>query len=543
MQNDRFRGSMRRWLGTGLICITILTGGILLELAAAAGAPDWLSRTFLLFAVVVLTAYATLVFVPGRRIERELVELRQKHQQEHRDLELSLTQLGHGDLIQALEPTERMTDSLAESLTAAASSISGLVQLIQNSSVEVATAAMSVRETSAELASGSTQQAAAVVEITATMEELARTAAQIAINASGQAELASRSEHAGKDGAGAVDAAVAGVDAVREKMDVISGRADTLGNRSREIYQVLELINDIARETHILALNAAIEASAAGEHGDRFGVVAEEVRRLAERSKESVESVRSILDEFSDAIRAVVVATEEGTKASAQVLEQSRAASEAIVELREGVEGSAQTAREIKFATQEQQTASDQVVLTLKEVSEVIQRMADGLQQFTGAAEQLNHLALSIQLLTQTFRVDSDRSLKHLARRWAEEINHLGGNLEAMEGRLGRALEECPQLELLYLVDPAGTMVSRVGNPDLVSKEAIAAGIRVGQVYDDRPWFQALLREKRSVVTPIYESLLTGDQCFSVVVPVLDSKKQMNWILGLDVNVRNWAQI
>ncbi|MCP4902499.1 MAG: hypothetical protein GY906_36510 [bacterium] len=543
MQRDRIRGSMRRWLGTGLISITVLIGGILLELAAADVSPDGLSRTFLLFAIVVMTAYATLVFVPGRRTERELDELRQRYEQEHRDLELSLTQLGHGDMIQALEPTEGMTDSLAQSLTAATSSISGLVQLIQNSSVEVATSAMSVRETSAELASGSTQQAAAVVEITATMEELARTAAQIATNASGQAELASKSEHAGQGGAQAVDAAVEGVEAVREKMDVIAGRADTLGNRSREIYQVLELINDIARETHILALNAAIEATAAGEHGDRFGVVAEEVRRLAERSKESVESVRSILDEFSDAIRAVVVATEEGTKASAQVLERSRAASQAIEELREGVEGSAQTAREIKFATQEQQTASDQVVLTLKEVSEVIQRMADGLQQFTGAAERLNQLALSIQLLTQTFRIESERSLKHLARRWADEITHLGGNLEAMEGRLERAVKECPQLELLYLVDPTGTMVSCVGNTELVSKEAIAENISVGQVYDDRPWFQALIREKRSVVTPIYESLITGDKCFSVVVPVFDSKKRMNWILGLDVNVRNWAQV
>lgn len=543
MRRDRNRGSLRRWLGTALICIAVLVGGVFLEVAAAQGAPGWLARSFLLFGMVILTMYATLVFVPGRRTERELEELRNSYEVEHRELEVSLAQLGHGDLVRTLKPINELSKTLSRSLKTAASSISGLVELIQNSSVEVATAAMSVRETSAELASGSTEQAAAVVEITATMEELARTAAQIASNASSQAELASSSESYGQSGATAVEAAVEGVEAVREKMEVISGRADTLGNRSREIYQVLELINDIARETHILALNAAIEASAAGEHGERFGVVAEEVRRLAERSKESVESVRSILDEFSDAIRAVVVATEEGTKASAQVLDQSREARQAIEQLREGVEGSAQTAREIKFATQEQQTASDQVVLTLKEVSEVIQRMADGLQQFTGAAERLNHLALSIQLLTQSFRIDSNRSLKNLAQKWAGELHHLGGNLEAMEGRLERAMNECPQLELLYLVDPAGAMVSCVGNPDLVSREQVAENITVGEVYSDRPWFQALLREERSIVTPIYESLLTGDKCFSVVVPVRDGDGRMTWILGLDVNVRNWAQI
>jgi hypothetical protein len=419
--------------------------------------------------------------------------------------------------------------------------MAGLVQQIQDNSVEVATAAMSVRETAAELASGSTQQAAAVVEITATMEELARTAAQIATNVSTQAELEARSEQAGRAGVGAVESAVAGVESVREKMDTVAGRADTLGNRSREIYQVLELINDIARETHILALNAAIEATAAGEHGERFGVVAEEVRRLAERSKESVESVRGILDEFSDAIRAVVIATEEGTKATVQVLDQGRSAREAIDQLSAANEESARTAREISFATQEQQTASDQVVFTIKEVSEVIQRMANGLQQFTGAAGRLNQLALSIQLLTQSFRIDSDRSLKNLALAWADDLAALSGNLEAMEGRLAGAIEECPQLELIYLVDPVGTMVSYLGNLDLVGQERLDKTISVGQVYADRPWFQALIREERGVVTPIYESLITGDKCFSVAVPVRGAKGQLAWILGLDVNIRNWA--
>jgi hypothetical protein len=179
----------------------------------------------------------------------------------------------------------------------------------------------------------------------------------------------------------------------------------------------------------------------------------------------------------------------------------------------------------------------------LKEVSEVIQRMADGLQQFTGAAERLNQLALSIQLLTQSFRLDSERSLKNLALTWAHDLTLLSGNLEAMEGRLATALKEHPQLELIYLVDPAGTMVSFLGNEELVTQERLENTLAVGQVYGDRPWFQALLREERSVVTPIYESLLTGDKCFSVAVPVRDAKKRLAWILGLDVNIRNWAQI
>src|SRR4029450_5608801 len=105
---------------------------------------------------------------------------------------------------------------------------------------------------------------------------------------------------------------VAGVEEVKKRISGIANRAEILGTRSKEIYRVLDLITEIAQETHILSLNAAIEAAAAGEHGRRFSVVAEEVRRLAQRSQESVESVRNLLDEFAGSIRTTVVATEGG---------------------------------------------------------------------------------------------------------------------------------------------------------------------------------------------------------------------------------------
>ena len=156
---------------------------------------------------------------------------------------------------------------------------------------------------------------------------------------------------------------------------------------------MLDLITEIAQETHILSLNAAIEAAAAGDHGRRFSVVAEEVRRLAQRSQESVDSVRNLLDEFAGSIRATVVATEEGSKEASRVLERAprrgrghrgRCAAPRATRAR--------VAREISLATQQQNAASDEVVLTLKEVSQVVQRMADGLKQFSDTADRLNQL-------------------------------------------------------------------------------------------------------------------------------------------------------
>ncbi len=540
---DIDRPGVRRWLGLALLATAVLVGATLLFVATGDGSHPWLPRIFTLLGLGLVAAYGWVVFLPAARREARLSEEAARLGASSQQLQACLEDIRHFDLVRAVSHQGALADDVRHSVDAANKALAGLVQQIQSSSVEVATSALTVQETSSNLASGSTEQAAAVVEITATMEQLARTAAQIAANAASQADLATRAERAGHEGATAIEAAVAGVESVRTRMDAISERADSLGRRSREIYRVLELINEISQETHILALNAAIEAAAAGEHGERFSVVADEVRRLAERSRESVESVRTLLEEFTDAIRAVVVATEEGSKAAEQVLEMSRATAATIDHLSGALIDTSRQSREISLATQEQQTASDQVVMTLKEVSEVIQRMAEGLKQFTGAADSLNRVALAIQLLTQSFRIDSPHSLKHQVLRWGEGLRNFASNLEAAEGVLQDLLDACPYVELAYLVDANGAMVAFRVNRDLVGERSRKSTVSVGQVFADRPWFQAVKRDARTALTPLYESIMTGDVCFTIAAAVVDLDGRMAGTLGVDVNVRNWTRI
>ena len=543
MFDPQNKGGLRGWLGPGLIVVVVLVGGGFLEATVDGAVEGWFVRAFLVIGLLAVVGYVLLVHLPTRRKLRDYRALQINYDRQCEAIGSSLEDLRHGDLVAAREPAGDLPENMSKAVDAASRALAALIQQIQSSSVEVATSAGIVQRVSSELASASSQQAAAVVEITATTEELARTAGQIASNASRQAELAAQSETAGDEGATALESAVSGVEAVRQHMEAIAGRADTLGSRSREIYRVLDLITEIAQETHILALNAAIEASAAGEHGERFAVVADEVRRLAERSRESVDSVRTHLDEFAGSIRGVVVATEEGSKAAHQVLEGSKHTRDGIVQLRSALADTARAAREISLATQEQGTASDQVVLTLREVSEVVQRIADGLGQYTGAAERLNQLALSIQLLTQSFRIESDHSLKHHLARWTDRLRNYSGNLEAVGGVLEDLLEECPYLELAYLVDLAGSMISFAANRDLVGDRQHPGGAAVGQNYSDRPWFQALSRDGRAAVTPIYESLLTDDPCFTIAIAVRDADGEMVGTLGVDVNLLNWTKI
>jgi methyl-accepting chemotaxis protein len=543
MDEERSVGGIRRWLGLLLVTAVVLVGSALLEAAANEAREEWYVRAFLVVGLLAIGGYAALVHLPTRRSLRNYRSLQSSSNVQREALTIALDEFRNGDMVAARAPAGSLPDDMRKAVESASRALAALIQQIQSSSVEVANAAGTVKRVSSELASASSQQAAAVVEITATTEELARTAGQIATNAARQAELAARSETAGNDGAAALEAAVSGVEDVRQHMEAISGRGDTLGSRSREIYRILDLITEIAQETHILALNAAIEASAAGEHGERFSVVANEVRRLAERSRESVDSVRTHLDEFGGAIRGVVVATEQGSKAAGQVLEESRSTQDAITQLRSTIADTARAAREISLATQEQRSASDQVVVTLREVREVVQRIADGLEEYTAASDRLNQLALSIQLLTQSFRIESQHSLKHQLVQWADRLRDYSANLEAVESMLEDLVEESPYLELIYLVDRAGSMMAYAVNRDLVGDREMPGGVAVGQSYADRPWYQAVAREQRSVVTPIYDSLLTGDPCFTIAVELRDEDGEMIGALGVDVNLLDWTSI
>jgi methyl-accepting chemotaxis protein len=527
----------------GLIAagLTGLLGAAALLIAEAHGAPGWLFEAYGVLALGALAAFVALAFLPHRRAEDDLAAAARERGRLEGAFAAALERVRGGDLTAASGALGAGGRALDDAFARAAQALAALISQIQASSVEIAAAGGTIQTTASELAAGSSQQAAAVVEITASMEELARTAGQIAVNAAHQADLSAQAERAGDLGAGAVDEALRGVEAVQQRVAAIAARADTLGSRSKEIYRVLELINDIAQETHILSLNAAIEAAAAGEHGRRFTVVADEVRRLAQRSRESVESVRALLDEFSGSIRATVVATEEGGKEGDRVLERARAAAAAIEELRGALATTARVAREISLATGQQQGASDQVVLTLKEVSQVIQRMAEGLRHFSGTAERLNQLALGIQLLTQSFHLDSPHSLKHLVGGWAERLAARAGHWDALATQLDDLVAGCAFVELAYVVDARGAMVAfSSGEP---GGGARPAGVAVGASFADRPWFQAVLRDGGAILTSLYDSLLTGEKCFTVATPIRDAGGALAGVLGIDVNVRSWNRI
>jgi len=529
---------------TGLaIAAGVALAGVLLLLLNQGlnGAPGWPYNLFLLFCGLLLWGYSY-VYRGQRLLHERVAQSELVNAAAEKALVVTLDRLRAGDLVNCAERSRELPGRLSGSFSHATNALDVLAQQIQASSVEVASAANAVNEIASELASGSSQQAASVVEITAAMEELARTASQIAENAATQAELAQRAEESGNLGKSAVEEAVLGIEEARKRIQGIASRAEILGTRSKEIYRVLDLITDIAQETHILSLNAAIEAAAAKDHGRRFSVVAEEVRRLAQRSQESVDSVRNLLDEFASSIRATVIATEEGSKEATRVLERARAAENAIEELREAAGDSARVAREISLTTQQQNAASDEVVLTLKEVNHVVQRMADRLKQFSDTADRLNQLGLIIQMLAQSFHLASPHSLKHLAEKWSVEVRRRLGNWEAIERLLEELVNKQPYVECLYFYDGKAGQVALTVNRQIIGDREIPPAVRAGEGFSDRPWYKLAIHEKYPVLTPRFVSLLSEQSIFTAAAPIYE-KGELMGVLGLDVNLDSWSKI
>ena len=476
----------------------------------------------------------------------------------------ALRELRAGDLVAASAPRPNLAPRVLSAIATAADGLASLAEQLRAANGEMARSADGVVRMTTDLASSSSELSASVAEITAAMEELARTASGISERATAQAELAARVEQQSADGEEALIEAVGGVAEVEARIAAIAERTDVLGARSKEVYRVLDLIAEIAQETHVLSLNAAIEAAAAGPEGRRIAVVAEEVRRLASRSRDSVASVRALLDEFSASIRGTVVATEEGAKETRRVLGSAEQAAVAVAELRAvGGETSSRAVR-IKSATREQDGASDEVVATLRDVGYVVERTSAALSGLDATQARLERLVLGVELLAQGLRRDSPASLVHLAEGWGARLAALGrppargGAEESGHQRfLDELLAEAPFLDDAYLADAKGYALvlgsrrravepqapgdsegeDRHGRPD--REERLA---RDDRDLASRPWFRAATARGRTVLTAPYVSV-NGRTCFTVAVPAFGPSGELWSVLGVDVDVHNWTRI
>jgi len=269
---------------------------------------------------------------------------------------------------------------------------------------QIGTAVGQVQSSSAELhaaatqqAAGMRQQASAMTEITTTISELLTTSRQIAESAQRVAQMALQTGGSARTGDETVARANESFAGIQRQVEQIVGHMLELGRKSQHIGTVLDIVSELAEQTNILAINATIEATGAGESGRRFAVVADEIRKLADRVGGSTKEIRSLIDDVRSAVNTTVMATETGSKS---VELGSRQFIDVATSLRNisGLVGTTtEAAREIELSTKQQSTAVEQVNVAIANITQASRETEASATQTLQTASQL--AALSKELL------------------------------------------------------------------------------------------------------------------------------------------------
>jgi methyl-accepting chemotaxis protein len=254
-----------------------------------------------------------------------------------------------------------------------------LLAQLRSTSAVLGGVAGELRSAARKAAAVGSQQSSAVAQTSATIEKLATTAGSIADNVRAMAKAAEQTGYTMRD--------------MQEQVEAINARALSLGERTQKIGEILQIINDIAEQTNLLALNATIEAARAGEAGKGFAVVAGEVRKLAERSIHSTDSISVIITGVQDEMKATIMATEQGTRQAREVDELMASAATML--------------EESILATQQQKSAADQVDGAIQQIRDAADQLVAEQAQWSDTAERLDTL---VSELDSAFRADGDRT-------------------------------------------------------------------------------------------------------------------------------------
>ena len=299
---------------------------------------------------------------------------------------------------------------LVLALAAAAALLAGVVAafLARGLARQIATAVRHVQSSSAELqatageqATGAKEQATAMAEITTTISELLATSRQNAESAQRVATIAAETAGAARAGDQTVLRSQESVGAIRRQVELIVGHMLELGKKSQQIGGILEIINELAEQTNILAINATIEAAGAGEAGRRFAVVAEEIRKLADRVGGSTKDIRALIDEVRSAVNTTVMATESGSKAVEAGARQFTDVAAAFGQIARLVATTTEAAREIELSTKQQSTAVEQVNIAISNVAQAAKESEASTGQTLQTASQLASLSKDLLRLVR----------------------------------------------------------------------------------------------------------------------------------------------
>ncbi|MBI3577995.1 MAG: methyl-accepting chemotaxis protein, partial [Ignavibacteriales bacterium] len=282
-----------------------------------------------------------------------------------------------------------------------------LLQVAEATSA-VASASSEISTSTEEMAAGAQEQTSQTSEIATAVEQMTKTIVENSRNVTQISDGAKLTRKQAEEGGVIVEETVVGMNRIAEVVNRSAEKVQVLGKSSEQIGEIIGVIDDIADQTNLLALNAAIEAARAGEQGRGFAVVADEVRKLAERTTKATKEIAVMIKQIQTDTKEAVGSMLQGRKEVDEGIQLAGRAKDKLVEIVENVQNAADTMAQVATSTEEQSSTSEQIAKNVEAVSAVTQQTASGTQQIARAAEDLNRLTENLQQLVNKFKLSND---------------------------------------------------------------------------------------------------------------------------------------
>jgi twitching motility protein PilJ len=316
----------------------------------------------------------------------------------------TVSQIARGDLTLRGKVTNDALGNVVDSVNYMLDNMTKVLERIRKNALDVAGNANEILISAEQMASGATQQDQEITNTSSAVEELTVSMKQVSNNAEASAEAARRALDAAEQGNRAVRDTLEGMQRIRASVQATAKKIKSLGDRSLEISEIINVINDITEQTNLLALNAAIEAARAGEAGRGFAVVADEVRKLAEHSRTATKDIAALIKAIQAETNEAVVVMEEGTKeveVGARLADQAGKALEAISSV---VRQSAELVQEISLASKQQVRGTEGVANAMQIISNITRQTSQGARQTARTVEHMVKLSEQLNEALSQFR-------------------------------------------------------------------------------------------------------------------------------------------